>query len=48
MQQIGTTKSLFYGAILVIIFMISSCEFGLTDTDISEKSPKTSKLASNS
>ena len=48
MQQIGTTKSLFYGAVMIIIFMISSCEFGFTGTDISEKSSKISKLASNS
>jgi len=47
MQQIGTTKSLFYGAVMVIIFMISSCEFGLTGSDISQKSPQISKLASN-
>jgi len=35
MQQIGNTKSLFYGAIMIIIFMISSCEFGFNTPDTS-------------
>jgi len=48
MQQIGTTKSLFYGAIMVIIFIISSCEFGLSGTDVTKKSSKISEQVQNS
>lgn len=29
MQEIGQTKSLFYGAVIMLIFMFSSCEFGV-------------------
>ena len=35
MQQIGNTKSILYGAIMMIIFMISSCEFGVTGAESS-------------
>jgi len=35
MQQIGNTKSLLYGAIMIIIFMISSCEFGFNTPNTS-------------
>jgi len=35
MQQIGNTKSIFYGAIMIIIFMISSCEFGFNNPNTS-------------
>lgn len=33
MLQIGNTKSLFYGAIMIIIFMISSCEPGFNQSN---------------
>lgn len=46
MQQIGTTKSLLYGAIMIIIFAISSCEFGANDTDVSSVIPSSGTLDS--
>lgn len=42
MEQLGTTKSVFYGAVMIIILMISSCEFGINDTDMSSNLPQNS------
>ncbi len=35
MHQIGTSKSILYGITITLIFLISSCEFGNTSTDVS-------------
>lgn len=42
MQEIGQTKSLFYGAIIMLIFMFSSCDFGVLNQNADATAPATS------
>ena len=36
MQQIDSTKSLLYGAVMMLILFISSCEFGINPSELTE------------